>query len=128
MKTAFIRNQSFCITHYLLNVFDTQDFSSMDAVQFLKSLSNMGQICNKEGICTDIVARGQVLRQDGDRSMVLPGRPYSTAIDFSGPGEVYSIKHDIADVKCLMPGLILAIRKVIRLKVNQSINIQSFLL
>ncbi|KAJ6764448.1 hypothetical protein OIU74_023352 [Salix koriyanagi] len=31
---------------------------------------------------------------------------------FSGPGEVYSIKHDIADVKCLMPGLILAICKV----------------
>lgn len=42
--------------------------------------------------------------------------------------QVYSIKHDITDVKCLKPGLILAIRKAIRLKVNQSNNIQSFLL
>lgn len=42
--------------------------------------------------------------------------------------QVYSSKHDITDVKCLKPGLILAIRKVIRLKVNQSNNIQSFLL
>ncbi|XAR66204.1 4-hydroxy-tetrahydrodipicolinate reductase [Bertholletia excelsa] len=31
--------------------------------------------------------------------------------------QVYSLKHDITDVQCLMPGLILAIRKVVRLKV-----------
>lgn len=32
--------------------------------------------------------------------------------------QVYSIKHDITSVDCLMPGLILAIRQVVRLKVN----------
>lgn len=35
--------------------------------------------------------------------------------------QVYTLKHDITDVQCLMPGLILAIRKVVRLKVP-SIN------
>lgn len=32
--------------------------------------------------------------------------------------QVYSLKHDITDVQCLMPGLILAIRRVVRLKVS----------
>ncbi|KAL3575723.1 hypothetical protein D5086_023824 [Populus alba] len=72
------------------------------------------------------IARGQVLGEDGDRvySMVLPGLPYSAAIYFSGPGVVYSIKHDISDLKCLKPGLILAIRKVIRLKLFASAHIK----
>ncbi|WVY98964.1 hypothetical protein V8G54_031115 [Vigna mungo] len=40
---------------------------------------------------------------------------------------VYSIKHDITDVQCLMPGLLLAIRKVVRLKVpTQSNDMNSF--
>lgn len=32
--------------------------------------------------------------------------------------QVYSLKHDIINVECLMPGLILAIRRVVRLKVT----------
>ncbi|KAE8705307.1 hypothetical protein F3Y22_tig00110429pilonHSYRG00623 [Hibiscus syriacus] len=48
--------------------------------------------------------------------MVLSRLPSSTAVYFSGPGEVYAIKHDITDVQCLMPGLLLAIREVVRLK------------
>lgn len=90
----------------------------MDAIQISKNLSNLGQIYNREDISTDVVARGQVIGEDGVRvhSMVLPGLPSSTTVYFSGPGEVYSIKHDITDVQSLMPGLLLAIRKVIRLK------------
>lgn len=34
--------------------------------------------------------------------------------------QVYSLKHDITDIECLMPGLILAIRKVVRLKVTST--------
>lgn len=75
--------------------------------------------------------------------MVLPGLTSTTTVHFSGPGEVcwcsfhtqisfivyqqqkkskwflqvYSVRHDITNVQCLMPGLILAIRKVVRLKV-----------
>lgn len=33
--------------------------------------------------------------------------------------QVYTLKHDIINVQCLMPGLLLAIRKVVRLKVLQ---------
>ncbi|WRX18691.1 Dihydrodipicolinate reductase [Theobroma cacao] len=107
------------------------DLPSPDAVQIANNLSNLGQIYNREDIATDvlvsidakndvraIVARGQLLGEDGVRvhSMVLPGLPSSTTVYFSGPGEVYTIKHDITDVQCLMPGLLLAIRKVVRLK------------
>lgn len=94
------------------------DFPSSDAIQIANNLSNLGQIYNKEDISTDALARGQVVGEDGVRvhSMVLPGLPSSTSVYFSGPGEVYSLKHDITDVQCLMPGLIIAIRKVVRLK------------
>ncbi|EEF51441.1 dihydrodipicolinate reductase-like protein CRR1, chloroplastic isoform X2 [Ricinus communis] len=94
------------------------DLPSADANQIAKNLSNLGQIYNKEDLSTDVLARGQVLGEDGVRvhSLVLPGLPSSTTVYFSKPGEVYSIKHDITDVQCLMSGLLLAIRKVIRLK------------
>ncbi|KAG8652864.1 hypothetical protein MANES_06G143900v8 [Manihot esculenta] len=96
------------------------DLPSPDAHQIAKNLSNLGQLYNREDLSTDVLARGQVLGEDGVRvhSLVLPGIPSSTTVHFSGPGEVYSIKHDITDVQCLMPGLLLAIRKVIRLKVT----------
>ncbi|XP_052476791.1 dihydrodipicolinate reductase-like protein CRR1, chloroplastic isoform X1 [Gossypium raimondii] len=94
------------------------DLPSPDAIQIANNLSNLGQIYNREDLSTDVSARGQVLGEDGVRvhSMVLPGLPSSTTVYFSGPGEVYTIKHDITDVQCLMPGLLLAIRKVARLK------------
>ncbi|GMI75508.1 chlororespiration reduction 1 [Hibiscus trionum] len=94
------------------------DLPSPDAIQIANNLSNLGQIYNREDLSTDVLARGQVLGEDGVRvhSMVLPGLPSSTTVYFSGPGEVYTIKHAITDVKCLMPGLLLAIRKVFRLK------------
>lgn len=37
--------------------------------------------------------------------------------------QVYTLKHDIINVQCLMPGLLLAIRKVVRLKVPQHTTI-----
>ncbi|ESW15361.1 hypothetical protein PHAVU_007G066600 [Phaseolus vulgaris] len=96
---------------------NAKDLPSADANQIANNLSNIGQIYNREDPSTDVLARGQVLG-DGIRvhSLVLPGLPSSTAVHFSGPGEVYCIKHDITDVQCLMPGLLLAIRKVVRLK------------
>ncbi|THG11030.1 dihydrodipicolinate reductase-like protein CRR1, chloroplastic [Camellia sinensis] len=104
------------------------DFPSQDAIQIANNLSNLGQIYNREDISTDVSARGQVLGEDGVRvhSLVLPGLPSSTTVYFSAPGEVYSLKHDITDVQCLMPGLILAIRKVVRLK-NLVYGLEKFL-
>lgn len=39
--------------------------------------------------------------------------------------QVYTLKHDITDVQCLMPGLLLGIRKVVRLKVVGSERLAS---
>ncbi|PIN06846.1 4-hydroxy-tetrahydrodipicolinate reductase [Handroanthus impetiginosus] len=41
-------------------------------------------------------------------------------------GQVYTLKHDVVDVQALMPGLILAIRKVVRLK-NLVYGLEKFL-
>ncbi|KAL8141508.1 hypothetical protein V2J09_014540 [Rumex salicifolius] len=94
------------------------ELPSQEANQIATNLSNLGQIYNREDTSTEVAARGQVLGEDGVRvhSMVLPGLASGTTVYFSGPGEVYSLKHEITDVECLMPGLILAIRKVVRLK------------
>uniref|UniRef100_A0A0F7CZ77 Dihydrodipicolinate reductase-like protein n=1 Tax=Francoa sonchifolia TaxID=23250 RepID=A0A0F7CZ77_9ROSI len=104
------------------------DLPSSDAVQIANNLSNLGQIYNREDLSTDVLARGQVLGEDGVRvhSLVLPGLPSSTTVYFSGPGEIFSLKHDITNVQCLMPGLILAIRKVVRLK-NLVYGLEKFL-
>uniref|UniRef100_A0A0F7H178 Dihydrodipicolinate reductase-like protein n=1 Tax=Monsonia marlothii TaxID=163685 RepID=A0A0F7H178_9ROSI len=107
---------------------NARDLPSPDAVQIANNLSNIGQIYNKEDLLTDVLARGQVLGEDGVRvhSLVLPGLPSSTTVHFSGPGEIYTLKHDITDVQSLMPGLILAIRKVVRLK-NLVYGLEKFL-
>ncbi|KAF9617185.1 hypothetical protein IFM89_035067 [Coptis chinensis] len=104
------------------------DFPSQDAVQIANNLSNLGQIYNREDLSTNELARGQLLGEDGIRvhSLVLPGLPSSTTVHFSGAGEVYSLKHDITDVQCLVPGLILAIRRVVRLK-NLVYGLEKFL-
>ncbi|XP_058767943.1 dihydrodipicolinate reductase-like protein CRR1, chloroplastic [Vicia villosa] len=81
----------------------------------------LGEIYNREeDSSTDVLARGQVLG-DGIRvhSLVLPELPSSITVHFSSLGEIYTIKHDITDVQCLMRGLLLAIRKVVRLKLPQ---------
>ncbi|XP_027092683.1 dihydrodipicolinate reductase-like protein CRR1, chloroplastic [Coffea arabica] len=94
------------------------DFPTQDAIQIANNISNIGQLYNRQDISTEVQARGQVLGEDGVRvhSLVVPGLPSSTTVYFSRPGEVYTIKHDITDVQSLMPGLILAIRRVVRFK------------
>ncbi|XP_008795384.2 dihydrodipicolinate reductase-like protein CRR1, chloroplastic isoform X1 [Phoenix dactylifera] len=107
---------------------DPSELPSTDATQIANNLSDIGQRYNREDISTDIPARGQVVGEDGVRvhSLVLPGLPSSTTVHFSGPGEVYSLRHDITNVQCLMPGLIVAIRKVVRLK-NLIYGLEKFL-
>ncbi|KAL6005588.1 Dipeptidyl aminopeptidase BIII [Asimina triloba] len=104
------------------------DLPSPDAIQIANNLSDLGRIYNREDLLTEVKARGQVLGEDGVRvhSMVLPGLPSSTTVHFSGPGEVYSVRHDITNVQSLMPGLLLAIRKVVRLK-NLVYGLEKFL-
>ncbi|KAK1304319.1 hypothetical protein QJS10_CPB11g00578 [Acorus calamus] len=101
-----------------------QDLPTPDVVQIANNISNLGQMYNREDLKTDVRARGQVLGNDGVRvhSLVLPGLSSSTSVHFSGPGEVYNTKHDITNVQCLMPGLLIAKRKVVRLKAKTPLN------
>ncbi|KAK9045226.1 hypothetical protein V6N11_059113 [Hibiscus sabdariffa] len=70
----------------------SMDLPSPDAIQIANNLLNLGQIYNREDLSTDVLARGQVLGEDGVRvhSMVLPGLPSSTTVYFSGPGGALS--------------------------------------
>ncbi|KAJ7539942.1 hypothetical protein O6H91_11G116100 [Diphasiastrum complanatum] len=90
---------------------------SAGALQLANSLSGLGQIYNDGSDSRDKPARGEVV---GDcvrvHSMKLPGLISSLAIHFSAPGEILSLKHDLASIQALMPGLLLAIRRVVRLK------------
>ncbi|KAK8576616.1 hypothetical protein V6N13_032535 [Hibiscus sabdariffa] len=60
-------------------------FNIPDAIQIVNNLSNLGQIYNREGLSTNVLARRQVLGEDGVcvHSMVLPGLPSSTTVYFS---------------------------------------------
>ncbi|KAG0564874.1 hypothetical protein KC19_8G146800 [Ceratodon purpureus] len=93
------------------------EYPSQQATQLASSLSGLGQIYNDGNGSNEFLARGAVVG-DGVRihSMALPGLVSSTDVRFAGPGETLSIRHDVTDVKALMPGLILAIRRVVRLK------------
>uniref|UniRef100_A0A0F7H0R6 Dihydrodipicolinate reductase-like protein n=1 Tax=Masdevallia picturata TaxID=125444 RepID=A0A0F7H0R6_9ASPA len=104
------------------------DLPSQEANQIAINLSDLGQLYNREDLSTDNPARGQVLGDDGIRvhSLVLPGLPSSTTVHFSSAGEVYTLRHDITNVQSLMPGLIIAIRKVVRLK-NLIYGLEKFL-
>uniref|UniRef100_A0A8I6YKM6 Dihydrodipicolinate reductase n=1 Tax=Hordeum vulgare subsp. vulgare TaxID=112509 RepID=A0A8I6YKM6_HORVV len=104
------------------------DLPSPDAIQIANNISDLGQIYNRQDMNSDNPARGQVLGEDGVRvhNMILPGLASSTLVVLSGPGEVYTLKHDVTDVQSLMPGLILAIRKVIQLK-NLIYGLEKFL-
>ncbi|KAI4962779.1 hypothetical protein ZWY2020_025774 [Hordeum vulgare] len=91
------------------------DLPLPDAIQIANNISDLGQIYNRQDMNSDNPARGQVHGEDGVHVhiMVLPWL-------------VYTLKHDVTDVQSLMPGLILAIRKVIRLK-NLIYGLEKFL-
>ncbi len=62
-------------------------------------------------------ARGS-LADDGIRihSVRLPGLIAHQEVIFGAPGEIYTLRHDTSDRSCYMPGVLLAIRKVLELK------------
>ena len=62
-------------------------------------------------------ARGS-LAEEGIRihSIRLPGLIAHQEVIFGAPGQVYTLRHDTSDRACYMPGVLLAIRKVLQLK------------
>ncbi len=58
-------------------------------------------------------ARGASAHGVPIHSVRLPGLVAHQEVLFGGPGQVLSIRHDSTDRRCFMPGVLLAIRKVI---------------
>jgi 4-hydroxy-tetrahydrodipicolinate reductase len=49
-------------------------------------------------------------------SVRLPGLIAHQEVIFGAPGQIYTLRHDTSDRACYMPGVLLAIRKVMQLK------------
>ncbi len=49
-------------------------------------------------------------------SVRLPGLIAHQEVIFGAPGQIYTLRHDTSDRTCYMPGVLLAIRKVLQLK------------
>ncbi|WP_088242119.1 4-hydroxy-tetrahydrodipicolinate reductase [Calothrix rhizosoleniae] len=49
-------------------------------------------------------------------SVRLPGLVAHQEVIFGAPGQIYTLRHDTSDRACYMPGVLLAIRKVLELK------------
>lgn len=49
-------------------------------------------------------------------SVRLPGLIAHQEVIFGAPGQIYTLRHDTSDRACYMPGVLLAVRKVMQLK------------
>ncbi len=49
-------------------------------------------------------------------SVRLPGLVAHQEVIFGAPGQIYTLRHDTSDRACYMPGVLIAIRKVLELK------------
>jgi len=96
------------------------DAPSGTALQTAQMLAELGKTYNptqveeKEHLPG---ARGS-LAEEGIRihSVRLPGLIAHQEVLFGAPGQIYTLRHDTSDRACYMPGVLLAIRKVIQLK------------
>ncbi len=96
------------------------DAPSGTAIQTAQMLAGMGKTYNPASVEeTEKLAgaRGSVA-EDGVRihSVRLPGLIAHQEVIFGAPGQIYTLRHDTSDRACYMPGVLLAIRKVVQLK------------
>lgn len=96
------------------------DAPSGTAIQTAQMLAEMGKTYNSAMVEeTEKIpgARGSVA-EEGIRihSVRLPGLIAHQEVIFGAPGQIYTLRHDTSDRACYMPGVLLAIRKVLQLK------------
>ncbi len=96
------------------------DAPSGTAIQTAQMLGEMGKIFNQAVVEeTENLkgARGS-LADEGIRihSVRLPGLIAHQEVIFGAAGQIYTLRHDTSDRACYMPGVLLAIRKVLQLK------------
>ncbi len=96
------------------------DAPSGTAIQTAQLLAEMGKTYNPAAVEeTEKIpgARGS-LADEGIRihSVRLPGLVAHQEVIFGAIGQVYTLRHDALDRSCYMPGVLLAIRKILQLK------------
>lgn len=96
------------------------DAPSGTAIQTAQMLAEMGKTYNLPIVReTEKLpgARGSEA-DEGIRihSVRLPGLIAHQEVIFGGPGQIYTLRHDTSDRACYMPGVLLAIRKILQLK------------
>jgi 4-hydroxy-tetrahydrodipicolinate reductase len=96
------------------------DAPSGTALQTAEMLGAMGKIFNPPSVkSTEMLsgARGGAL-ESGVRihSLRMPGLEAHQEVIFGGLGQIYTLRHDTTDRAAYMPGVLLAIRKVLGLK------------
>ena len=96
------------------------DAPSGTAIKTAEMLSELGKTYNpaqveeKEHISG---SRGGVCGENINiHSVRLPGLIAHQEVIFGAPGQLYTLRHDTSDRACYMPGVLLAIRKIIQLQ------------
>lgn len=96
------------------------DAPSGTALQTAQLLSELGKPFNPPAVSETENLPGSRggLTEDGIRihSVRLPGLIAHQEIIFGAPGQLYTLRHDTSDRASFMPGVLLAIRKVLQLQ------------
>jgi 4-hydroxy-tetrahydrodipicolinate reductase len=96
------------------------DAPSGTAIQTAQMLGEMGKIFNPAVVEETEKLKGArgSLADEGIRihSVRLPGLIAHQEVIFGAAGQIYTLRHDTSDRACYMPGVLLAIRKVLQLK------------
>jgi len=96
------------------------DAPSGTAIQTAQMLAEMGKTFNPSIVeeTEKIAGAKGGLAEQGIRihSVRLPGLVAHQEVIFGAPGQIYTLRHDTSDRACYMPGVLLAIRKVLELK------------
>lgn len=96
------------------------DAPSGTAIKTAEMLSDMGKSYNKAMVEEKETLDGARGCIGGDNinihSIRLPGLIAHQEIIFGATGQIYTLRHDTSDRSCYMPGVLLAIRKIVDLK------------
>jgi 4-hydroxy-tetrahydrodipicolinate reductase len=96
------------------------DAPSGTAIQTAQMLADMGKVFNCAMVEETEKLPGARGSQAGEgiriHSIRLPGLIAHQEVIFGAPGQIYTLRHDTSDRACYMPGVLLAIRKVLQLK------------
>lgn len=96
------------------------DAPSGTAIQTAQLLEELGKSFNPPTVeeTEKLTGARGTRTEEGIRihSVRLPGLIAHQEVIFGAPGQIYTLRHDTSDRACYMPGVLLAIRKVIELK------------